>query len=103
MITALVRVGIALHPVTGGCGGHSCHSHDPPGFFVLVCVAATTQICFRGLTVRGAHRLELGVTDVSPRGQDRLPGPVLTGWTASNAGNPGSGSGCLAHELGLRQ
>lgn len=56
MITALVRVRIALHPVTGGCGGHSCHSHDPPGFFVLVHVAATTQVGFRGLTVRGAHR-----------------------------------------------
>lgn len=64
MITVLVRVRVALRPATGGCGGHSCHSHDPPGFFFLVCVTATTQVGFRGLTVRGAHRQRRTVAGV---------------------------------------
>lgn len=57
VVTALFRVRVALHPVTGGCGGHSCHGHDSPGLFILVPVTATNQVSFGGLTVRGAHWL----------------------------------------------
>lgn len=54
VVAALVRVRVALHPVTSGCSGHSCDGHDPP---VLVILAATCPVRFSGLAVGGAHRL----------------------------------------------
>ena len=54
VVAALVRVRVALHPVTGGCSGHGCDGHDFP---VLVILTATCPIRFSGLAVRGAHRL----------------------------------------------
>ena len=86
VVAALVRVRVALHPVTGGCSGHSCDGHDPP---VLIILAATCPVCFSGLAVGGAHRLGSG-------GQRQQVTTELVAQIHPQAGSRVSGSGLLA-------
>ena len=111
VVTALVRVRVALHPVAGGCSGHGCDGHDPP---VLVVLTATCRVGFRGLAVGGTHRLGVGTEraghhQVWPTGQQPLAGSQVSGsgllalqmreLRPREAGSQVSGSGLLVLQM----
>lgn len=105
VVAAFVRVGVALHPVAGRCGGHGCDGHDPPDLVVL---APARRVSFGGLAVRGTHRLGGGETVGGGGGTQTShqqawadsPAGTVTPRTDPTAGSQMSGSGPLAFQTG---